>query len=45
VEIQGAAERDSFSAEDYTKLVALASDGMKSLFALQREALARAQQP
>jgi ribonuclease PH len=45
VEIQGAAEKDSFSGEDYAKLVALASDGMKTLFALQRDALARAQQP
>ncbi|HET6147101.1 MAG TPA: ribonuclease PH [Polyangia bacterium] len=45
VEIQGAAERDSFSAEDYTKLVALASGGVKTLCTLQREALARAQQP
>ena len=45
VEIQGSAERDSFSAEDYTQLVALASGGMKTLFALQREALTRARQP
>ena len=45
VEIQGSAERDSFSAEDYTQLVALASGGMKTLFALQREALGRARQP
>jgi len=42
VEIQGTAERDSFSAEDYANLVALASGGMKTLFALQREALTRA---
>jgi ribonuclease PH len=42
VEIQGTAERDSFSAEDYTSLVGLASQGMKTLFALQREALSRA---
>ena len=42
VEIQGTAERDSFSAEDYASLVALASGGMKTLFALQREALALA---
>jgi ribonuclease PH len=42
VEIQGTAERDSFSAEDYTSLVGLASAGMKTLFALQREALAQA---
>ena len=42
VEIQGTAERDSFSAEDYASLVGLASAGMKTLFALQREALSRA---
>jgi len=42
VEIQGTAERDSFSAEDYASLVALASAGTKTLFALQREALTRA---
>ena len=42
VEIQGTAERDSFSAEDYASLVALASVGTKQLFALQREALTRA---
>jgi ribonuclease PH len=44
VEIQGTAERDSFSAEDYAAMVALATDGMKALFALQREALSRARQ-
>ncbi len=42
VEIQGTAERDSFSAEDYANLVALAISGTKTLFGLQREALARA---
>ena len=42
VEIQGTAERDSFSAEDYASLVALASSGTKTLFGLQREALTRA---
>jgi ribonuclease PH len=42
VEIQGTAERDSFSAEDYANLVKIASDGMKTLFTMQREALARA---
>src|SRR4051794_7398602 len=41
VEIQGTAERDSFSAEDYASLVALAISGTKTLFGLQREALAR----
>ncbi|MEA2698070.1 MAG: ribonuclease [Myxococcales bacterium] len=42
VEIQGTAEKDSFSAEDYAQLVALASLGMKTLFAAQRDALTRA---
>jgi ribonuclease PH len=42
VEIQGTAERDSFSAEDYASMVALASAGTKTLFAIQREALSRA---
>jgi ribonuclease PH len=42
VEIQGTAERDSFSAEDYASLVALAISGTKTLFGLQREALSRA---
>jgi ribonuclease PH len=41
VEIQGTAEKDSFSADDYTRLVALASGGMKTLFQLQRDALER----
>jgi len=44
VEIQGTAERNSFSGEDYANLVALASAGTKTLFALQREALTRARQ-
>jgi len=39
VEIQGTAEKDSFSAEDYARMVALATAGTKSLFALQRAAL------
>ena len=42
VEIQGTAEKDSFSAEDYGRLVALAGAGMKTLFGLQQEALSRA---
>jgi len=42
VEIQGTAEKDSFSAEDYARLVALASAGTKTLFGLQRAALDRA---
>jgi len=43
VEIQGTAEKGSFSAEDYGRLVALASAGTKALFTLQTEALERAQ--
>jgi ribonuclease PH len=42
VEIQGTAEQESFSAEDYARLVALAGGGMKTLFSLQQEALSRA---
>jgi ribonuclease PH len=42
VEIQGTAEKGSFSAEDYGRLVALASAGTKKLFALQAAALAEA---
>jgi ribonuclease PH len=42
VEIQGTAERDSFSAEEYASLVGLASSGMKTLFALQQAALSQA---
>lgn len=42
VEIQGTAEKGSFSAEDYGRLVVLASSGTKELFKLQKEALAAA---
>ena len=42
VEIQGTAEKGSFSADDYGQLVALASAGTKKLFALQVAALAEA---
>ena len=42
VEIQGTAEKGSFSAEDYAKLVTLAAAGTKKLFALQAAALAEA---
>jgi ribonuclease PH len=45
VEIQGTAESEPFSAEDYGKLVALAEAGAQELFALQREALGRAKTP
>ena len=42
VEIQGTAEKGSFSADDYARLVALAGVGTKKLFALQAAALAEA---
>jgi ribonuclease PH len=42
VEIQATAEKDAFSAEQYGAMVALAAQGMKTLFARQREALERA---
>jgi ribonuclease PH len=42
VEIQGTAEKGSFSADDYGRLVVLASVGTKALFGLQRDALAAA---
>ena len=42
VEIQGTAEKGSFSAEDYARLVSLAASGTAKLFALQKEALAKA---
>jgi ribonuclease PH len=42
VEIQGTAEKGSFSADDYGQLVMLASAGTKKLFALQSAALAEA---
>jgi ribonuclease PH len=45
VEIQGTAEKDSFSAEDYASLVALATAGTKTLFGFQQEALSRARRP
>jgi ribonuclease PH len=45
VEIQGTAEKDSFSAEDYANLVALATTGTKTLFGFQQEALSRARRP
>jgi ribonuclease PH len=45
VEIQGTAEADPFTAEDYTRLVALAQAGAKQLFGYQKEALARAKTP
>ena len=45
VEIQGTAEADPFSGEDYARLVALAQAGARELFALQQEALGRAKTP
>ena len=42
VEVQATAEKDAFSAEQYTALVGLAAGGMRTLFARQREALERA---
>jgi ribonuclease PH len=45
IEIQGTAESEPFSAEEYAKLVALAELGAKQLFALQKDALARAKTP
>jgi ribonuclease PH len=45
VEIQGTAESEPFSSEDYTRMVALAQAGAQQLFALQKDALARAKVP
>jgi ribonuclease PH len=45
IEIQGTAEGEPFSSDDYAKLVALASVGAKQLFALQRKALEAAKLP
>jgi ribonuclease PH len=42
VEIQGTAEKGSFSADDYGRLVTLASVGTKQLFAIQKDALGAA---
>ena len=42
VEIQATAEKDAFSPEQYAALVGLAGQGMKALFARQRDALERA---
>ncbi len=45
IEIQGTAEKEPFSAEDYAKLVTLASQGIKQLLVLQQEALKAAKLP
>jgi ribonuclease PH len=42
VEVQATAEKDAFSADQYTALVGLASQAMQTLFARQRDALERA---
>jgi ribonuclease PH len=42
VEIQGTAEKGSFSGDDYGRLVALATAGTKALFTIQTAALAQA---
>ncbi len=42
VEIQGTAEAEPFSAEDYARMVELAHKGARELFARQKEALAKA---
>ena len=42
IEIQATAEKDPFSAEQYAALVGLVTNGMRTLFARQREALERA---
>jgi ribonuclease PH len=45
IEIQGTAEGEPFSADEYGALVALAEKGARELFGLQKEALARAKMP
>src|SRR4051794_2188194 len=45
VEIQGTGESEPFSGEEYAKMVGLAELGAKQLFALQKDALARAKTP
>jgi ribonuclease PH len=45
VEIQGTAEAQPFSAEDYARMVGLAEKGARELFALQQQALERARTP
>ena len=42
VEIQGTAEGEPFSTDDYNQLVALARKGSDELFTLQKKALAEA---
>jgi ribonuclease PH len=45
VEIQGTAEGEPFSSDDYQRLLTLARKGAAELFALQKKALAEAKQP
>ncbi len=45
IEIQGTAEGEPFTSDDYTRLVALASVGAKQLFVLQQKALEAAKLP
>jgi ribonuclease PH len=45
VEIQGTAEGEPFSPDDYQRLLALAQKGAAELFAAQKQALAAARQP
>jgi ribonuclease PH len=45
VEIQGTAEGEPFSPDDYQRLLALARKGAAELFAAQKQALAAARQP
>jgi ribonuclease PH len=45
VEIQGTAEGEPFSPDDYQRLLSLARKGAAELFALQKKALAEAKQP
>lgn len=45
VEIQGTAEGEPFSPDDYQRLVTLAQKGAQELFALQQKALAEAKVP
>jgi ribonuclease PH len=44
IELQGTAEREPFSREQMDSLMALATNGIRSLIALQREAIASASQ-
>jgi ribonuclease PH len=45
IEIQGTAEGEPFTSDDYARLVALASAGAKQLFGLQQKALEAAKLP